>query len=493
MSIARHATYNLLGAAVPLIVSLVTVPIYLKIIGLDRYGVLSICWLLVGYFNLFDFGLGRAVSQKIATLADAIPEERSRVLWTAAALSSILALVAIAIFVPVVSIGLDSINLPNSGLRNEVRNAIPWLVAAVPVGIAQSLLAGALEGRREFLKLNLIMSIGTILTAVLPLAGAIWIGTAVPLLLAGSLIARSVVLLLLAGACVKAVPALRPNIGSRSEIKAMLSFGGWTTVANVIGPLMVYWDRFAIGAIIGSAAVAIYVVPFNLVWQILIVPTSLASALFPRLAQENPSDAQRTSAQSIGAVAFFMTPAAILAVAVAPAFLMLWVGSSVGSKTGAIACILLFGVWANSFGRIVCAHVVARGRPKWFAYLILAEILPYLILLYLLLRVAGLPGAALAWSIRCLADTIGLYLIDRRSFRALKAFTIDAALIAAMIGMSVALPPLGAPRSLFILAGAGLGSWILWHRKPARVDAWASQFMSKLLLPKTAKFPSRDE
>src|SRR5690349_14066567 len=103
----------------------------------------------------------------------------------------------------------------------------------------------------------------------------------------------------------------------------MLSSGGWTTVANGIGPLMVYRDRLAIGAIMGSAAVAIYVVPFNLVWQILIVPTSLASAVFPRLAQENPSDAQRTSSQSIEAVAFFMTPAAILAVAVAPAFLML--------------------------------------------------------------------------------------------------------------------------------------------------------------------------
>ncbi len=66
-------------------------------------------------------------------------------------------------------------------------------------------------------------------------------------------------------------------------IRGLATYGGWMTVSNVIGPLMVVWDRFVIGAIIGSAAVAIYVVPFNFVWQILIVPAALTSALFPEL------------------------------------------------------------------------------------------------------------------------------------------------------------------------------------------------------------------
>src|SRR5262245_27365598 len=120
MSIARHTTYNIVGAIVPIAVSLVTVPLYLTVIGLDRYGVLSICWLLLGYFNIFDLGLGRATAQKIATLAHSDPSERSRAFWTGAGFSLALVMLALLVFVPISAVALGTMNLPSSALRLEV-------------------------------------------------------------------------------------------------------------------------------------------------------------------------------------------------------------------------------------------------------------------------------------------------------------------------------------------------------------------------------------
>jgi O-antigen/teichoic acid export membrane protein len=73
---------NMIGAIFPILVTVVTVPLVIRIIGPDRFGVLSIIWLLVGYFGLLDLGLSRATANKIAKLArDSV--HTSAVFWSA--------------------------------------------------------------------------------------------------------------------------------------------------------------------------------------------------------------------------------------------------------------------------------------------------------------------------------------------------------------------------------------------------------------------------
>ena len=45
----------------------------------------------------------------------------------------------------------------------------------------------------------------------------------------------------------------------------------WVTVTGLFGPILVILDRFAIGAVLGARAVAIYTVPFQLAQRIQIL------------------------------------------------------------------------------------------------------------------------------------------------------------------------------------------------------------------------------
>ena len=81
MSITRNTTYNVIGTLVPVIVALVTIPIYIKMIGDERYAVLSIAWLLLGYFGVFDLGIGKAAAQRISILQTK-SYEKSMTFWS---------------------------------------------------------------------------------------------------------------------------------------------------------------------------------------------------------------------------------------------------------------------------------------------------------------------------------------------------------------------------------------------------------------------------
>jgi O-antigen/teichoic acid export membrane protein len=441
MSIARHTAYNLIGTVVPIAVSLITVPLYLKVIGLERYGVLNLCWLLVGYFSFFDFGIGRATAQHIATLHDRESHVRSRAFWTGLTLSAALALLAGLVAVPLSWFALSALKLGSATLRSEVSGALPLLVAAVPLAIFQSVLQGALEGRRQFFTTNAVLSTGAFATAVLPLTSALLWGPDIRLLVAVSLGVRLLVVLSLGVAAIRAVPLGSYETPARDDVRKMMRFGAWLTVTSVVGPLMVFFDRFLIGAIAGAAAVALYVIPYNLMIQLVVLPKALSSALFPALAAEGESSG--LNRQALLAAAFVLTPAAMTAIILVRPFLTLWLGEATAAQSTPIALVLIVGIWVNGLAQLPYASLQASGRTDLTAKVHLVEVLPYFLLLWLGLTHLGVIGAAIAWTVRVVADYLALAKLDRVDRKTLAPTLVQgtAVLALALVMLDTQLDP----------------------------------------------------
>src|SRR5690349_3012870 len=82
--LATSAFWSLVSQGIPAIVGVVTIPAIVRGLGVERFGVLTLAWMVIGYFGLFDLGLGRAVTKFAAELLPS--DNRSlmdRLLWTA--------------------------------------------------------------------------------------------------------------------------------------------------------------------------------------------------------------------------------------------------------------------------------------------------------------------------------------------------------------------------------------------------------------------------
>ena len=69
MSLKRNTLLNLTGSALPLLAGAALIPYTLAALGNEAFGVLTLIWGLIGYFSLFDLGVGRALTFKLSQLS----------------------------------------------------------------------------------------------------------------------------------------------------------------------------------------------------------------------------------------------------------------------------------------------------------------------------------------------------------------------------------------------------------------------------------------
>jgi len=404
MSISRNTAYNIVGAISPIVLALITVPVYLRFIGEARYGVLAIAWLFLGYFGLFDLGLGRATAQRIAALGDMGTEDRAQTFWTAVLLNIGLGILGGLFLLPAATYFFNHVFKIDDALRPELITTMPWLVLAVPVMTLSGVLTGALQGREQFFELNVISVVGVAIFQIFPLLIAWLHGPTLIWLIPAAILARFTTLGLLSWRCHRHIFSGYGPRFVRSQARGLLHFGGWVTITSLIGPMMIIFDRFLIGAVTGSKDVTYYTVPFQFASRITLVPNALTTSLFPRMATASLDEACELTREALQALLVVITPLVVVGLIILRPFLVIWLGHTFAEKSALVGQILLLGFWVNSFAFVPYAQLQARGRPDLVAKCHIAEILPYFVLLFSGLKYYGLVGAAVAFSFRSAAD-----------------------------------------------------------------------------------------
>lgn len=408
MRLLKNSFYNLAGAAIPMVVSIISIPIYINAIGLERYGALAIAWVLLGYFAQADFGIGRAVSQRVASHRDASPSWLAQTVISAFASISLLSLVVATIIYGAAGYFFGGPFQVSADIREELLAAV-WVLALSNFVISFTGVAGgALAGKELFKWVSIGNTIGGVGMQLAPLTYALLVDANLTNLIVLSMAGRGLGLMVMLVAVWWAFLRgnnLRPSI---SEIKALSKFGVWIMVTSIIGPLMIFTDRFMIGALQGAVAVAVYTIPFQLAYRSMIVPISIVNALFPRFASAAPEAARHNCSIYTIFIGQIFAPLIIGAICLTSPLMHLWLGDNLDTRSILVGQILFASFWINALANTPYAYIQASGRPSFTAKLHLAELPIYIGLLYFLGGSFGLAGFAAAFGLRCFIDFLAL-------------------------------------------------------------------------------------
>jgi len=402
--LARHTSWNLLGLVIPLIVAIFAIPPLIHGLGAERFGVLTIGWVIMGYFSMFDFGMGLATTRFVAaSIAREDDRQISTLVWSSLLAHIVLGLFGGCIFALMVPwLSAPTFNI-SAVLRPEVRSGFYLLAASVPLVVGSTCLRGVIEGLRRFDLVNKVKIPAGIINYVGPLI-VLQFTDHLLYIIGIIVVGRGLVFLVYFLLCLHTLPEFGCRFSFAGKlIKPLIGFGSWAATSSLTMPMIASLDRFIIGAVISMTAVAYYATPYEVVTKLWIFSASLLSALFPvfsALSVDRGEEIRPLGARAVKCLLVITAPAVAILFVFSNPLLSLWIGADFAEHSAPVARWLAAGVLVNVLAQVPFTILQGWGRADLPAKLQLLLLPAYGLAAYYLAQVAGISGVAIAWTLR---------------------------------------------------------------------------------------------
>ena len=461
---------SLIAVALPAAAALLCVPDLVRHLGVSGFGVVAIALALLGYANVFELGLSRAVTLSISRrLARGDTQSSGRLGMHALLLTAAFGAVgSLLTFLLAVSL-LESPSIAKTTSAAMVPLSI---AASVPTVTVFSACRGILEAHNAFPLSNSMRALVGVATYVAPW----WVVSTWSLGLMEAIAALTLVRL--TGAAVMLVGTAL-CVGSlhveASKLKAdfaeLFSYGKWITLSNIVGPVMINMDRLIVGWTLGVPAVGRYSAPQDLLSRASVFGSAFTGVIFPQFARLKERGLHRVADRAVLRISYLLTYPAMAAFVVLivaiPTLLPLWVPTLNDRDVIVTAQILAAGALWNTLAQVPAMVLHASGRSDLNAKLHLAEVIPFVFVAVVCCGLFGIKGAAIAWASRTGLDCLALILLTanvhvRRSTRVQMGVGLALGVVTAIV--AIQLTPLEA---IFVSLVLLLGTYAACTRSAA--------------------------
>lgn len=416
--VARGGLWAVSGQAVVLAATFIATPFTIRLLGPTSYGLWSLLWSALLYFTLAEMGMATASTRFAAErYAQKDPEGETAVVWTAIAVTAAFtsaAALAASLAAPFI---VDQIlNVPDA-LQPDATLAFRLVsVAAVAYALTE-VVNTPQQVRLRWGSLTLATSGPRALqVAIAPILLAALDGGIVLMSCVVAATAALAAFLNFAVATHFQPRLRRPRLSTR-YLRPMLKYGGWLAVAGLSAIPLRTAERFLLAHFHSPKEVAFYAVAASLGALLAVVPAALSQPMLSsltRLSSEGRDDDHRWLYHlALRGVLLVTTPVALILAFIAHPFLELWAGPAYGDHSVTPFYVILVGLWFNTLAYAPFYQLLSAGRTSTIAVIHLAELIPYIALAALLTSRFGVVGAAVAWTVRVIVDSVAFFAIAR--------------------------------------------------------------------------------
>ncbi|WP_430432547.1 lipopolysaccharide biosynthesis protein [Methyloversatilis sp.] len=405
MSLRRNVIANYLGQGWVAMMQLAFVPLYIRFLGIEAYGLIGVFAMLQAWMTLLDMGmtptLGREMARFSAGLHSA-PGIRDLLRTVECLCLAVVVAVILAMFGAsrwLASNWFQAVALPEPA----VANALALMGGVASLRLIEGLYRGALLGLQKQVFFNVFNSVVATLRAVGAVGVLAWVSPTIEAFFAWQALVSLIAAIGLALVTNRALPhAGRSAVFSRAALLDMRRFAGGMIATTLLALLLTQVDKVLLSRLLSLQDFGHYALASTVASALTLLVTPVTQAFYPRFTELAASGKTPELAllyhRGAQLVTVLCAPPALIMTCLSGPLLLAWTGdAALSSQVAPLLTLLAMGTFLNALVHIPYMLQLAHGWPGFAAWMnVIAVLLLVPAILWLVPR-HGAQGAAWAW------------------------------------------------------------------------------------------------
>ena len=293
MGLKRNISANYFGAGWNALMTMAFVPLYIRYLGIEAYGLIGIFAMLQGLFSLLDLGMAPTISREMARLKSGVNENQTaRNLLRSVELIAVCAALTMTVGLWTASSWLARDWLMAKGLSISVMvHALEIMSCLIGLRIIDNIYRSALIGLQRQVLLNLIISVAATLRGLGALAVLAYLSNSIQAFFLWQLVVSWISIAMLSIATYSVFPGVKGRATfSVQALKNIGRFAAGTMAITCLSLLLGNMDKILLSKLLPLGVFGYYAFAVVVAQTPLGLVAPIAQAFYPRFTQLHSRD-----------------------------------------------------------------------------------------------------------------------------------------------------------------------------------------------------------